>query len=90
MILNSQRPWKPAADTRHLSVVAGYLWVTSARGGEDFILGPGQSLALKGKGWVAQALGQIPCEIVTSEVVPRRTPPEAPARGLASSHWKPA
>lgn len=69
MILNTNRPWRPSPSDRYLTVICGHLWVTSMTG-EDHVVGAGQTLAIGGRGWVAQALGHGACEFTTSEIPP--------------------
>ncbi len=92
MILNSHRPWKPAADDRWLTVISGHLWM-SAADGQDHVLGPGQTLELgRKKGWLAQALGHCACEFSTSATPPAgpRSPASSPENGRGfrrSEYW---
>lgn len=65
MILDRGAFWKPEARERRLSVVSGRLWATR-KGIEDYILGPGDNIELKGTGWLAQTLGGTASEFTTS------------------------
>ncbi len=89
MILNTHRPWKPAADDRYLTVVSGHLWMTR-QGGDDVVLGPGDTLKLDGRNWLAQALGHGPCEFVTSQTSPDHRPCPGPSAQVRQRTRRPA
>lgn len=73
MTLNPDCLWKPdSTRDRWLTVQEGRLWATRPGEGVDHILEAGDTLELKGRGWVVQALGVTPSVFSSSPVgIPR-------------------
>lgn len=84
MVLDQNEIWKKEnREERFLFVTSGRLWVTRLGDAVDRILESGDTLELKGNGWVAQPLGGKSCDFTTLTCSPAGLTPAIPS--LSSS-----
>jgi len=61
MFLEANACWRPDRGQRLLKVLSGRLWATRP-GSTDLVFGPGDTVDLRGRGWVLQVIGEPGCE----------------------------